>query len=233
MDNSEELANKFLLTKFKSVVFEPDGNIPPDFLADGKIAVEVRRLNQNEVVNGRNRGLEEVSIPLSAKVSKLLESLGAPVEERSFWVSFRFRRPHPKWRTLKYQIREILLSIPDLKNDTNMTFEFGRNFKIEIRPTDFPKKHRFVLANYTDHDSGGWVLAEMKKNIECCIDEKTKKIAPYKSKYAEWWLILIDFIGYGLNEADQYAFRQSIQIPHSWDKVILIDPRNHLRTMLV
>ena len=30
-----------------SILYEPDGNIPPDFLVNGEIAVEVRRLNQH------------------------------------------------------------------------------------------------------------------------------------------------------------------------------------------
>ncbi len=44
MNDSERLAREYLLyLGFKSVIYEPNGNIPPDFLADDKIAVEVRR----------------------------------------------------------------------------------------------------------------------------------------------------------------------------------------------
>ena len=31
---------------FKNIVFEPKGNRTPDFVIDGEIAIEVRRLNQ-------------------------------------------------------------------------------------------------------------------------------------------------------------------------------------------
>jgi hypothetical protein len=50
MDDSEKLANDYLSRLgFQDIVYEPDNKNPPDFLADGRIAVEVRRLNQNEV----------------------------------------------------------------------------------------------------------------------------------------------------------------------------------------
>jgi len=50
------------------VVFEPRGNVTPDFLVDGRIAVEVRRLNQSYVHQGELRGIEEDSIPLSSRL---------------------------------------------------------------------------------------------------------------------------------------------------------------------
>ena len=48
------------------VHYELDGNVPPDFLVDGRIAVEVRRLNQNHDGGSGSgpRGLEEAAIPL-------------------------------------------------------------------------------------------------------------------------------------------------------------------------
>jgi hypothetical protein len=42
MDRSETLAyNHLVFRGFSSPVYEPDGNVPPDFLLDGRIAVEV------------------------------------------------------------------------------------------------------------------------------------------------------------------------------------------------
>lgn len=72
MDASEAVVEKLLKHMgFESVVYEPDGNTPPDFLADGRVAVEVRRLNQNHDSGDGKRGLEETSIPLWNKVEKL------------------------------------------------------------------------------------------------------------------------------------------------------------------
>lgn len=41
MDASEAIVKKSLKhMEFQSVVYEPDGNVPPDFLANGRVAVE-------------------------------------------------------------------------------------------------------------------------------------------------------------------------------------------------
>ena len=48
MKREEKLAKDYLVSKnFKSIKFEPDGNIPPDFLVNNNIAIEVRRLNKH------------------------------------------------------------------------------------------------------------------------------------------------------------------------------------------
>jgi hypothetical protein len=68
MDPSERCAANFLAQRgYKNVVYEPDGNVPPDFLVDGYLAVEIRRLNQNFDFGTRIEGLEQASIPLWKK----------------------------------------------------------------------------------------------------------------------------------------------------------------------
>ena len=64
MDAGEKCVDNDLKGKgHVSVVDEPDGNTPPDFLVDGHIVVEVRRLNQHESSEGKPRALSEVLIP--------------------------------------------------------------------------------------------------------------------------------------------------------------------------
>jgi hypothetical protein len=49
MNDSEKAVYEYLTSLgFRTVVYEPDGKVSPDFLIDGRIAVEARRLNQNE-----------------------------------------------------------------------------------------------------------------------------------------------------------------------------------------
>ena len=61
MDHSEKVVFQYLKSRgFINIVYEPDGNIPPDFTIDGRNAVEVRRLNENEKTTTGHRGLEEV-----------------------------------------------------------------------------------------------------------------------------------------------------------------------------
>ena len=85
------------------------------------------------------------------------------------------------------------------------------------------------MAGCSDDESGGWLLAEMETNIRHCASEKAHKIAKVRSKYPEWWLALVDHIGYGLDEFDREMFRDQVSVAHTWDKIVLIDPRDHTR----
>jgi len=58
----------------------------------------------------------------------------------------------------------------------------------------------------------------MEKNLAFCIGEKTRKAAPYRAKYPEWWLVLVDFM-FGGSEV-------SVKLKHDWDKVLVIHPGN-------
>src|SRR5712691_4749237 len=101
MDSSEKVVSEYLAHRgFRDVLFEPDGNVPPDFLFEGRIAVEVRRLNQNEETSEGPRGLEEVAIPLQAKVIRLLATLGPATGDESWYVTYSLRRPVPQWNQL-------------------------------------------------------------------------------------------------------------------------------------
>jgi hypothetical protein len=72
------------------------------------------------------------------------------------------------------------------------------------------------LGGYVDRNAGGWLIPELEKNIRICVKKKTEKIANIRAKYPEWWLILVDHIGFGQME--------SMDVRHDWDRVILINP---------
>src|SRR5690606_28651653 len=80
------------------------GAVHPDFLADGRVAVEVRRLNQNHDSGRGKRGLEETSIPLWQRVEKLAHSFG-PATNESWFLFFRFGRPIKPWKELEPRVR--------------------------------------------------------------------------------------------------------------------------------
>ena len=89
----------------------------------------------------------------------------------------------------------------------------------------------FVLGAYMDDDSGGWVMAELDRNLRLCIAQKEAKVQPHRSKYAEWWLVLADYIDCAIDYEDRDRFRSEVmqKIEHSFDRVVLLDPRG-LRT---
>ncbi len=70
--------------------------------------------------------------------------------------------------------------------------------------SSLPVKGRvFRFAGGTDRESGGFVLAEFKKNFDHCVKEKSKKIRDHYPKYASWWLVLVDKIAYGFDESEK------------------------------
>lgn len=215
--DSEKLAQVYLSSRgLAPIVYEPDGNVPPDFLVDGRIAVEVRRLNQHEVTEtGEKRGLETTRFALHAMMRGVVQSLGPPKQGKSWFVNYEFSRPLPPLAQLRRRVRELLTAVRDGELSEN-EFAISERLKIDFLPSTIAFPLHFIVGGSADEDSGGWLVSELERNIKICLDEKGKKIAPLRPKYPEWWLILVDFIGYGAKEP--------IEIAHEWDKLILLNP---------
>ena len=227
MNQDEKLAKNLLEDMgFQSVIYEPDGNTPPDFLVDNRIAVEVRRLNQNSVnKNGNMKGLEEDSIPLTQKIQNLLQSYGSPVTAKSWFICFHFERPLPSWKTLKPEIEKLIKSLKiSQPSQPIFYYKLLKNFEIDILPTSTSHAHMFMIGASSDGDSGGWVMGELEKNLKFIVIEKYKKIEKYKSKYEQWWLVLPNYIHYGMNEHDIEQFNTHIKFQHDWNKVVVFNP---------
>ena len=93
---------------FTNGVYEPDGNIPPDFSVNGTTAIEVRRLNQNHFDGSVTKGLEELAIPVWKGIENLVGSLGSPTDSESWFVIYRLTRPVETWKTLRPNCAERL-----------------------------------------------------------------------------------------------------------------------------
>jgi len=233
MDRSEDIAEGFLRLKgFKSIRFEPDGNIPPDFLVDDRIAVEVRRLNQNEPGALSPKGLEEVQIPLVMRIQRLLND-HSKTSTRSWWVAVRFSRPVVRWSTLRPSIKAALTDILNGTLSERSEHEVAPRFRMEFLPAPDEKEWAFHLGAFSDHDSGGWVLGELERNLRLCIAEKEAKVARYRHRYPEWWLVLIDQIAYGLSRHDQEEFRKLFSFEHQWDRIYLVGALDPARSFQV
>lgn len=231
MDSTEKHVYEHLSHRgFTNIIYEPDGNIPPDFLINGTVAIEVRRLNQNHFSTSGTKGLEEVAIPLWKKVKALLASLGPPTKGESWFVYFRYSRPVEPWRVLEPILRSALQTFMASSSQGRRVIATAQGFELEVFcKTSSPHSNMFVMAGCSDEESGGWILSEMETNIRHCASEKTRKIAKVQAKYPQWWLALVDHIGYGLDDFDREQFRNEVSIQHSWDKILIIDPRDHTR----
>jgi hypothetical protein len=237
MDESEQLVEKYLLALGRgAVVFEPDGNIPPDFSLGGSIGIEVRRLNQNyERPDGSMEGLEELAIPLWQRLQRVLPALGPSIDGESWFVCMNFRRPVGQRKRLQAKIEQALISFMHSTSRTATTIKITQNFEVDLLRAEEDQGSFFLLGASSDDDSGGWVMCEVEKNLRLCLSVKERKIAPYRDKYSEWWLVLTDHIDYGMNLEDREVFRAEVMpnIQHAFDKIILIDPRDHDRVFEV
>jgi len=206
------------------VIYEPDGNVPPDFLVNGRIAVEVRRLNQNEETAEGPRGLEEVAVPLQARVTQLLSALGPAEDGESWYVTYDFRRPLADERL--DALRSALTAFRDAPPQGRRPgrLAIAPRFKANLLRAGRPYTDFFVFGGYADGDSGGFVLAELSKNIRICIEDKSKKVARVRGNYPEWWLLLVDHIALGFGDDEGETLRQLMQFEHDWDKIVIVSP---------
>jgi len=234
MNKDESIAEIFLRSlDLGTVTYEPDGNVPPDFLLDNCIAVEVRRLNENVNVGGRIRGLESEDIALGKVIRAALDGLGAGRPGATkYYVKYGLKRPLGSYKEIK---REVAGFLEEIRNGSAVSLksDFVSGVWIEAFAAPHPGGNQFRPAIFVDEDSGGMILQLLKDNIQHCAAEKSQKIAKYRSNYPEWWLVLLDHIDYALDDLDRQQFRAYIRIVHTWDKLFLVDPTNPSRSFEV
>lgn len=225
------LVQKYLLGLDQgAVVFEPDGNIPPDFSLGETIGIEVRRLNQNhERPNGSKNGLEEFSIPLLASLKKHLPLIGSSVQGESWLVSIDYQRPiglSPK--SLIAKIKSELTTFMHSSTRTPQTICIG-NIELVLDPAGKDLGSFFQYFSSIDDDEGGDIISEIERNLKICIAEKELKIEKYRDKYSKWWLVLPNHIDNSMDLEDYEAFRDTLKpnIQHGFDKIILIDSQDY------
>ena len=147
MNKDELIAEGYLKKHYENILYEPDGNIPPDFSIDGSIGVEVRRLNQQHRNNGSTNGLEEQRIPLSKAVENELSKHPLSLNGNNFYLTLRYERNIGKIKDIKKNTALAVQgfqaqneSVPfKYKLSENVTLEFvaiakntSRKFKIVI-----------------------------------------------------------------------------------------------------
>jgi len=237
MDDSETVVRQYLEhSGFKSIVYEPDGNVPPDFLADGRIAVEVRRLNQNYVSGrGQLEGLETTRIATQRKFDRLLLSFGPSRSGASWFVVCHIERPVPRWKDIEAELRRRLETFRDNESEQRLCeMKIAPGLRIAIiHKASRPHPTFFVSGGGSDGDTGGFVLEETQKNLRLCVEDKSRRIAPVRHKYPEWWLVFVDRIGFGVDGCDELLFRAHLAVEHDFQRVILLDPLDATRAFEV
>ncbi|EOX4200558.1 hypothetical protein [Vibrio cholerae] len=204
MNYDEVSASKYLNNLASNVVFEPDGNVAPDFTYDN-VAVEVRRLNQSH----NNNGLEIARNKLVGTLRTVLKRF-KNTNLSSYKLGLRFKRPIGKSKLIR---NKFLTELQNLASNpqAGTSFNVAKNVSIRLikEEPDGKSKHAFLIES--DLDSGGWVVSDYISEIQRYITEKNNKIQNNLHKYRQWELVLVDHLG-GLNdpgeiaEVQQYAY---------------------------
>jgi len=227
MNREEKVADNYLKSLgYKNVIFEPDGNIPPDFSLDGKIAVEVRRLNQHFFTEDEVKGLEEARIPLFKLLQSSFSEFDAQYKDNSYWVSIRFSRPIKSGKIVRKAIHKSLNNFLRKPAPLPCKVKVTESIFFHVFPSQPVEGRVFRFAGGTDRESGGFVLTEFKKNFDHCMKEKSEKINDHYDKYNSWWLVLVDQIAYGFDESEKKEIKSMVKANSCWDKVIVLDSLN-------
>lgn len=231
MNFDEKIARKHLEhIGFNDIVREPDGNVPPDYLLNNTIAVEVRRLNQNFEAEGIATGLEETAIPFIDGIENMLKSVEIP-QLTTWFVSVFFQRPLPAVSSIREDIQRTCMDVANINANPGYSFAKPISESVYLRFTKGSGwlGKPFALGAISDFDSGGFVYDLLSANIDHCIREKTRKISKYRARYEIWWLILVDHIDYCLSKEELHTVKVSRPRENEWDKVIIVsalDPTN-------
>ena len=213
MKQEERIAQSFLRKLWPSEPqFEPDGQIPPDF-ALGGVGIEVRRLNQANKVNGRFQGTDEISYKLWPALEETFRAFDPLYRGRTYWVSVgyhhQFRRLTKAWK------REIQGALQEfLALGSPVPYEkWLRDYTMLLRIINGPNRQdrTFRLASEMNFDGGGEVISVYAKNIERGIREKSVKVLPYKERYEEWWLALVDYMEWPLEPDEICEIQRSVR----------------------
>ncbi|MFD2246721.1 hypothetical protein [Pontibacter ruber] len=228
MNREEEIVYQFLLDKnYEDVQHEPNClgnncNIPPDFSIKGNIGIEVRRLNQHHFTESKIEPLEQLDYNLIPKIDSLLKSYNNSQFEKSSFVTINFKRPIKADKNfikkLKQALDEHLKSL-----STSKILHFG-NLTLKLHPASTSLGSAYHLGAIVDSDSGGGVVSNIYRNLEIVLEEKQNKVRSHHNRYDSWWLILVDYISYGLSTHDLEQLNALPQFEHCFDKVLLLSP---------
>jgi hypothetical protein len=233
MDQAELIAQQHLFYQLPGsdrVVHEPDGNITPDFLVDGQIEIEVRRLNEHDWNHDNHRPLEELEIPLVRQIRSLINVNEYPCE-KTFGIIMHFGRPLPNKRSIEKGTKRFLDEIRRSSEPQGMRKEVAPRIHLICTGDFVSTGTAFKFLGWWDDNQGGSILPLVERNVRICADNKLKKVRPYKQKYQVWWLLLVDYVSAGANDYERLDFKDALSLSHDFDRVLLVDPLETTRTL--
>lgn len=226
MNTDESIAERYLLS-LGDVQFEPDGNITPDFLLNSKIAIEVRRLNQNYRTKNGAEGLENARSKLHSALNDELQNHPVRDPNQKYFLAVRYKRDLGEIKEIKEALRLVINEFETLGEIIPFRRKLSKNVEIEFLAKANNTDKKYALGIFSDHDSGGWVVDMYSTEVNHASSEKASKISPHQSKYQEWWLILVDHLC-GLDQESLAETKKYLVKPSCFSKVIVLNAESNI-----
>lgn len=213
---------------FTDLKYEPDGNVPPDIVPNGNIAIEVRRLNQNTPTEDGLEGLEQSEYAVHSLMKSLMDKFPLQPGVNGAFVGYHIKRPLLPLKQLKKEVQKILTSHLSIIN-TRKKYHIGNNFELELFPATDQLDKLYKYGMSSDNNSGGFVISLIHENIKLILEEKERKVNNFKLRYPHWWLGLVDNIGYVIDKYDLTQLYQMPKLNTSFDRILLVSPLDPTR----
>ena len=255
-ENADEVLAQNWLREQGYVDIQLPHSDPPDFVVNGKFAVEVTRLSQRIIVGAdkHSMGEEQARIPLRDQIEKAIAQLGPPGNKGMSWIincEYDFSLPLPNRKTVTAQISAALAPLLGPYDDSVVARMHARHADFskhtgEILGIKFPHlclkcgicldlkefpytPARFILPNVSDGE-GIFVASELVKGIRNRIRSKSETIRNQNRlrDYRSWWLILVDHV-YLVPMQTLSEHELSIvrdQDYDFWDRVVVVSSKN-------
>lgn len=210
---------------FENIIYEPDGNVSPDILLNDRIAIEVRRLNQNRISGEGFIGLEQDEYTLHGLLSKIMKDASDENFDNSALVGYFFKRPLPDKKTIMREASRILKDHKPFINEFrvyNINNDDRISITMKIWPSTKKLQSQYQYGISGDDDLGGAIESLIYDNLKLVIAEKENKIKYNKNRYPEWWLAVVDTISFGLINLDDELFYGQAKIESQFDRILIV-----------
>lgn len=254
-NDDELLAQDWLGAQGYEDIRRPSSD-PPDFVVDGKFAVEVTRLSQEIVVGASKYSMaeERARIPLTNQIEKTFKQLGSPGNEGWSWIihceyDFSVSLPNPK--SVSDQLSDALAPLLTPYDTSVVTDMHARHFDPskhagEISGIKFPHlclacgicldlkefSHtpaKFLVQNVSDGE-GIFLAGELAKSIRnrLCAKSETIRNQNRIGDCRSWWLILVDHVCLA---PMQVLSEHELSFVRNqdfdfWDRVVVVSSKN-------
>src|SRR2546425_10499746 len=99
-------------------------------------------------------------------LTRSLASFGPPAAGLCWFVCYSLRRPLPAWHLLRPKLLRVLTHFRDDPRENKRTsIRVDDSIELDFLRASEPHPMLFVPGAHSDDDSGGFVLAELQKNL--------------------------------------------------------------------